>query len=150
MRILGGVCAAVLAVMVSSSALAEENLPQNIQKCYDNAMATVDINDCIGLEEKYWDKLLNINYQKALKACVAQAKGNLDADEQEGFVAKCRKDLKTAQIAWLKYRDAFSSVQCSLYPDYGGTAQSMSCASMYKELVKEQALKLGALSEGIL
>lgn len=142
--------ASAISLQTSSVAWAEEEyqdpaevLPVHISKCYQDAFATIDIIDCINAETEYWDRLLNENYKKAMQSCVEVARDNFEGVEQQEFEAKCKQQLKSTQLTWIKYRDGMSAVQCDLSPDFGGTAQRIGCASAYKEIVKEQALKLG-------
>lgn len=156
MRLLGGVWFAVtmgLLLGLSQAWAAETESPQFIQKCFEKAVKTADIRDCYSQEYDYWDTQLNINYKKALQACDIQAKqvGSLGyVFDAKIFSKNCREELRDAQRAWVKYRDAFGHAKCDLDPDYGGTMSLITCDSIFVDLVKAQAIELGELYEYIM
>jgi uncharacterized protein YecT (DUF1311 family) len=57
--------------------------------CMDNANTTLDMNGCIGDAMKEWDRHLNRIYRDKLTTLSASG----------------QKSLRSAQRAWLKYRD---------------------------------------------
>lgn len=136
------VASAVALQFAGIAQAAEPTLPADVQKCYDNAVATPDIIECSNKEAEYWDKVLNENYKIAMQSCTKIAQDYYEGAEQKDFEAKCKKKLKSTQLTWLKYRDGMADVQCELSPNYRGTMQQLECASAYTTLVKEQALKL--------
>lgn len=109
---------------LTHTALADENeYSKQFSTCSEKAIATVDIVDCINKEIEYQDVRLNKAYKVVM----------------ERLSDKRKKSLRTAQRAWIKFRDA----NCAFYHDpEGGSIHlivSRSClleetASRAKEL----------------
>ena len=85
------------------------------------------IEDCIGTRTKIWDRRLN------------QAWHTLnDFLRSDPDLAKRMPSLKTAQLAWLKYRDA----NCAYYGTAGGTIWRIESANCMLDLTQGRAIEL--------
>jgi uncharacterized protein YecT (DUF1311 family) len=96
--------AAIALVLAGSAPLAsasDDNLSSRFSSCMDRSGGvTVEMLNCIGAETKQHDARLNRVYKQAM--------GQLSAARQQ--------QLRDAQRAWLKYRDA----NCGFYADPDG------------------------------
>ena len=90
-------------ILLLSGLLTANSIRPEYQACLDRSSTTVGMRACAKAELKHQDTLLNRYYKLAMKTL--------------GSIQK--KDLKNAQRAWIKYRDA----NCNLY--YGLTGGTM-------------------------
>lgn len=99
-----------------------------LDKALTGKTSTPDIASTIDAGTKKWDAELNKQY-KALMARLAP----------EGQAA-----LKTAQRAWIKYRDAEIEASIMIYntTNGGGTMMKLDCASRQYDITKARALEL--------
>ena len=84
--------------------------------------STPEMVECIDAKTAYWDKQLNTAYQQALK----------DAQPRQ------REQLRTAQRAWVAYRDA----NCLYYSLGEGTIARIEAADCMYTLTKTRAKEL--------
>ena len=91
----------ILCFLMTTNARAQNQ--QTPDPC-DNAQSTVDLGDCVGKEYKEADAELNRVYKQLM--------ASLEDREYEAL-------LKTAQQAWLKYRDAHCDFEA--FQNRGGT-----------------------------
>lgn len=97
-------------------------------QCIQIATNTVATVDCIGAETEQQDARLNTAYKTAMAA----------------FEPAQQAQLRDAQRAWIKYRDA----NCGMYYRLtGGTMDQINGASCVLEMTKTRATELSALSE---
>jgi len=96
----------VLSVLMLSQVIADPTDP-----C-ENAMTTVELNNCAAKEYEVADKKLNSAYQE-LTALIKK--------QEEG--AEWNAKLKTAQQLWIKFRDA--NCDYEIYISGGGSAATM-------------------------
>lgn len=103
----------------------------------DENQSTQGMIECVRVAEDAWDAEMNSDYKELM--------GMLDSAGQE--------NLRTAQRAWLKYRDAEIELCAAIY--YGnleGTMYHIMAADRVMSIVRARALELQAyidmLSEG--
>lgn len=113
--------AALLGAAASVSARAQEKPEQGCDG------STIEMVECLGAKTVQWDKRLNVAYQKLLKLV-------------EG---KQRDQLRTAQRAWVQYRDA----NCLYWALGEGTIARIESADCSYRLTKERAEELEGASE---
>lgn len=104
-----------------------------------NAMAQPDLNDCAYREYESADAELNAVYRQAMTA--AQ---NVDK-ELEGADIGAVEALKTAQRAWIGYRDG----QCELagFQARGGQAEPMLVSGCLAQLTQKRTAELNEFLE---
>lgn len=101
----------------------------NQQACLDKASTTLAMQHCFSTANAAWDKEMNQQYASlsATMSSVQKAK------------------LRTAQRAWLKYRDSWLEAAKARLID-GGTQASLQVGAQGVALVKNQALALKSLA----
>lgn len=100
------------------------------QQCLDKASTTVAMQQCFSTANQAWDSEMNQQYSK------------LSASLNNEQKAK----LRTAQRAWLKYRDSWLEATKARLID-GGTMASLQVGAQGVNLVKNQALALKSLAQ---
>ncbi|WAJ26176.1 lysozyme inhibitor LprI family protein [Antarcticirhabdus aurantiaca] len=98
---------------------------------------TVGITECLSREEAAWDVLLNERYEaqvKSAKAMDAELKGNAATENATSVL----KSLKTAQRAWIAYRDAECERRWANYQ--GGTIASNIAAACTRDMTANRAI----------
>jgi uncharacterized protein YecT (DUF1311 family) len=98
---------------------------------------TVGMGSCLGQEWRFWDDLLNQNYQTVM----AQAKA-MDAEMRElgSSAASQAEALRAMQRAWIPFRDAACAYEASTWG--GGSGAGPASAACMMELTAAQALRL--------
>lgn len=76
--------------------------------CSGRSKTTNRIVQCFGEAHAEWDRILNRNYRIAMRMC------GFEANPQ-----KCRDDLRNAQRAWIRQRDADADAEAREFE--GGT-----------------------------
>ena len=121
---------AFVALAAASGAAAQE-APDSVEAretaaykaCLDKAMATPDMTGCMAAEYEVQDKALNAAYARAM----------------EGLNARQKDKLKTAQRAWIAWRDA----NCrSLQDQDWGTLSMVTAASCRVRMTIERTIEL--------
>ncbi len=110
--------------------MADDNgLSTQYSQCMDNSGGvTVSMLDCIAAETKLQDDRLNMAYKEAMSQLSAERK----------------KQLKEAQRAWIKFRDA----NCDFYFDpEGGTSASVMASDCVMSETAERAAELEGFLE---
>ncbi len=101
---------------------------------------TLGMSSCTNAEAQVWDKYLNIEYKATMEGLKA-----MDADEAVYFpeYAKRLESLRTAQRAWIGFRDA----ECGLaYAMWGsGSMRSIAWASCQLDMTAERVIELRGL-----
>lgn len=115
-----------LSLLLPGYALAEEELAPGSDQCLENATSTAETRECLNSAYEYWDKKLNANYKKAMKSCD-------DANDPKA----CKADLKKAQLAWIKYKEAMYPVLYALNGD--GTITGIIVDTFAARETKKQA-----------
>nr|WP_010396276.1 lysozyme inhibitor LprI family protein [Paracoccus sp. TRP] len=105
---------------------------------------TVGMSQCLESETRDWDKLLNINYARALKVAEAADK---ELAELGSAASPAAPELRKAQRNWIAFRD--STCRYEVLRFQGGTAGGPAAQSCMLELTADQALRLGRLTEGM-
>jgi len=100
------------------------------QACLDRSSTTVDMRACAKAELSFQDGLLNLYYKKAMRALGPQQ----------------RNDLRNAQRAWIKYRDANCNVYYGLT---GGTMDLVTGDDCLVTMTARRAVELKDLGESI-
>ena len=105
---------------------------------------TLGIAFCLNAEMQVWDRLLNAEY----KATMDWARA-MDDDERELFpeFAKRVDSLRTAQRAWIAFRDA----ECALaYAQWGsGSMRTIAGNECLMELTARRTIELLQLRDGL-
>ncbi|MBD9557230.1 lysozyme inhibitor LprI family protein [Ensifer sp. ENS03] len=104
-----------------------------------NAMAQPDLNDCAYREYESADAELNAVYRQAMTAAQKVDK------ELEGADIGAVEALKTAQRAWIGYRDG----QCELagFQARGGQAEPMLVSGCLAQLTQKRTAELNEFLE---
>lgn len=113
----------LVVVLWCSSGIAAEHWTPDADSC-NQQTTTYAIADCIDARAKVWDQRLNQAYQ-ALLTMLKDDRGRLDA-------------LKTAQRAWLAYRNA----NCAFYGTESGTIRMIEVATCNRDLTQARAIEL--------
>ncbi|SLM30827.1 conserved exported hypothetical protein [Desulfamplus magnetovallimortis] len=114
----------VYVLCFSNIALSDVKLSSQFSKCIDDSGGvTAAMLDCINQEHTLQDARLNKAYKKVMSQLTPER----------------QKELKDAQRAWIKYRDA----NCNFYfdPD-GGTAASLSGRDCFMTTTASRAEEL--------
>lgn len=108
----------------------------------EGGQSTLGMSMCTDAETGIWDARLNAEYDRTMGA--AQA---MDAEDLEIFPEYARRAdaLRTAQRAWIAFRDA----ECALeYARWGaGSMRHVSGATCHLQLTAERAIELRAKRE---
>lgn len=112
----------ILCFLMATNALAQNQ--QTPDPC-DNAQSTVDMGNCAGEEYKKADAELNSVYKQLMSS--------LEDREYEAL-------LKTAQQAWLKYRDAHCDFEA--FENRGGTIYPVMHRSCLTTMTKARTKEL--------
>ena len=89
-RALLTLCAVWLILSVPARAQEDDDAP-GFRQCMNQALSTVDINECHRLSFQYWDELMQQNYETSLQACDALSEQGAQAP------ARCKNALREAQ-----------------------------------------------------
>lgn len=102
--------------------------------------STVAMMECISAETAVWDRFLNAEYRQTLASFEA-----MDAAETGPANARRVEALRTAQRAWIAFRDA----ECGLaYAVWGaGSMRMLDGAGCFKRMTAERTLELRAMRE---
>ncbi|GAC1398379.1 MAG: hypothetical protein NVSMB56_13330 [Pyrinomonadaceae bacterium] len=102
-------------------------------KCMDNEknQTTAGMVGCADVRYKSWDKELNAVYNKLMAKLSPAGKTN----------------LKTAQLAWLKFRDTHKELYSSMQEQLQGTMYIPMFTYEASELVKHRTTELQGLFE---
>ena len=122
MRVLAFSIAVVLCLSTGS---ANPTQKQKSQDSCANAQTTAEMRDCAGNEYKQADAELN----KAYKQLMAKL-------DDQGFQAS----LKSAQQAWIKYRDV--NCEYESYLNRGGTTHSVVYTGCLTRMTKQRTMEL--------
>lgn len=90
---------------------------------------TLKMRTCNGNEIKHQDKMLNINYKKAMKVLSKEKKS----------------ELKQVQRGWMKYRDLKCGFEGSLT---GGSMDLIMGSDCLLDMTAVRAKELGSISQG--
>ena len=108
----------------------------------DGGHTTLGMSSCLSAEGRVWDRFLNVEY-KATMAWMAAA----DEDESEDFpqFAKRAEHLRSAQRAWIAFRDA----ECALeYAQWGaGSMRTIAGTDCLMQMTAERTIELLQLRE---
>ena len=108
----------------------------------DGGHTTLGMTSCLNAEAEVWDRFLNREYQ-ATQTWMAAA----DTDEAENFpeFARRAETLRTAQRAWIAFRDA----ECDLaYAQWGsGSMRNIAWADCRRGLTADRAIELRNMRE---
>lgn len=132
-------------VAAALQAEAENPLPADLKKCYATAKDEHDQAACVWKEVELWDQRLNANYQAAMKRCKFLG-ANVGNDELSEL---CAKQLKAAELKWIKYRDSMIESGTYLAPDYFGVESQVQQAQYALDIVRNQALLLNKFHERV-
>ncbi|MDM8552084.1 DUF1311 domain-containing protein [Desulfobacterales bacterium HSG2] len=99
-----------------------------LEECMVKDSTTMGMMDCIKEAYKLWDTELNKVYK--------QLRSVLNPTQ--------KKDLKTAQLKWIKYRDSEFKLIDSIYSSFEGTMYMPMNAGERMKIVKKRTLELRA------
>lgn len=117
----------VLPLFNLSSLEAQENpIDTKVRQCIENDPSTAGMVLCYSEAEKEWDLELNRNYQLLMSVL-----------DNEG-----KKQLKSSQLAWIKYRDAEFAFLETFYGSFTGTMFSLFIATKRMDMIRSRALEL--------
>lgn len=117
----------------SGMALAQTHpLDQQLQQCLNKESSTAGMSQCYSTANKSWDKEMNAQYNQAMKKLTGDAKDK----------------LRTAQRAWLVYRDSWMDASRSYFLSSQGSMAALSVGAQGVNLVRNQALMLQSINKG--
>ncbi len=115
---------------LSLPALAEDNvgkaLDSKLQTCTANAENTLASVECYKVGLAGWDAELNNQYRLLL------------ADQSAEFKAA----MKTSQVAWIAYRDAYIKAMQSYYRQQQGTIWGIIMSEAQLRITRDKAIEL--------
>jgi len=123
MRLLSLILAAVLCMAAGLVAQTRNQVPQIPKECEDT-VTTADMRSCESARYETAQRELRVAYQELME--------HLDAGRKE--------KLRTAQDAWLRYRDANADFQASLAK--GGTLAPLIKISSLTEMTRARTIEL--------
>ena len=126
--VLTGLAAAPFWLCGAPSPAAAESWKPDQNTCGGEA-STLAIVDCYGKRVAVWDQRLNDMY------------GRLMAGFRKDFPERV-SPLKTAQLAWIKYRDA----NCALYYSEDGTIKQIDAITRKLRMTQDRAIELQELA----
>ncbi|MFS2158203.1 lysozyme inhibitor LprI family protein [Pseudomonas sp. Pseusp122] len=112
--------AALLVACSSSAVLAETKSSPEYDACIDKAMGDAAMSECTRAETRKQDARLNKAYKAAMAVLPEEKK----------------KQLKEAQMLWVKFRDADCGMQ---YSFTGGTMDMLNGSSCELNMTQERA-----------
>ncbi len=101
--------------------------------------STVGMTECIGLETKAWDTILNAQYQDVMGLFRAQDSSGDVLNEQMTREAT----LRAAQRAWIVFRDAECRMQAARYGQ--GSLGQVAAANCLMSMTAQRTIDLMAL-----
>jgi len=106
--------------------------------------STQGMTGCLLAEHAAWDDLLNRDYRRTMEAL-----RQLDADEAEFFPEYAgRADaLRTAQRAWIAFRDADCALAHAMWGS--GSMRQIAGASCVLDMTAQRTIELRFLTEGM-
>lgn len=133
MTLAGAKTAALLLIilpLVTTATYAQDEkshpIDGSLGACIDKDPSTAGMVECLGKAYDMWDKELNRVY----------------TDLARKLSPPARASLKTAQLEWIKYRDAEFKFLDSLYSGLQGTMYIPMNADARMQIVKKRALEL--------
>ena len=123
----------IICLVLSSTALAESNpIDQRLQQCLNKESSTAGMSQCYDSANKAWDKEMNTQYNQVMKKLTGQPKDK----------------LRSAQRAWLAYRDSWLDASRSYFLSSQGSMAALSIGAQGVSLVRNQALMLQSINKG--
>lgn len=120
-------------LLVSGFAAAQQNpIDQQLDQCLNKESSTAGMSQCYGTANKAWDKEMNAQYTQAMKKLTGAPKDK----------------LRSAQRAWLTYRDSWLDASRSYFVSSQGTMAALSVGAQGVNLVRNQALMLQSINKG--
>lgn len=121
-------------LLVSGFAMAQQQSPidQQLDQCMNKESTTAGMSQCYGNANKAWDKEMNVQYTQAMKKLTGAPKDK----------------LRSAQRAWLAYRDSWLDASSSYFLSSQGSMATLSVGAQGVNLVRNQALMLQSINKG--
>ena len=113
----------------------EPCLGKIFEACPGSAGSTAEMRDCTALETQYWDRRLNRVYGE-LRSLLKE--GDSAEDNPDGFVLA--DDLRTAQRAWIAWRDAKCAYEGK--STRGGTIGTLLAGACVMDITARRAFEL--------
>jgi len=103
----------------------------------DDGQSTLGMSQCLYSEAEYWDVLLNDEYTKTMLLAKESDQDDMEISPE---YANRSKDLRTAQRAWITFRDA----ECELeYAIWGaGSMRNIAGSGCIMRLTAQRAIAL--------
>lgn len=117
------------ALLFSLSASADElkqNIDASLQTCKNNAVSTVDSQNCYAQATAQWDAELGKQYTLLMK------------DQPDSV----RLALRDSQRQWIKYRDSYNKGIEAFYQKEEGTIWSLIAAESKMNIIRDKTLDL--------
>ena len=108
--------------------LGDHPLDKGLRQCVDENGGTAGTTQCLLDYYEAWDKALNVVYQKIMATKV--------------FDAESKKQLKTAEINWIKYKEAEYAFIEMQYRDSDGTMYPQIMAAEKVRIVRHRTIVL--------
>lgn len=124
----------IACLLVSGVATAQQTHPidQQLDQCMNKESTTLGMSKCYDTASKAWDKEMNVQYTQAMK--------KLTGDPTD--------KLRSAQRAWLAYRDSWLDASRSYFLSSQGSMAALSVGAQGVSLVRNQALMLQSINKG--
>lgn len=124
----------IACLLTSGAALAQQQNPldQQLQQCLNKESSTAGMSQCYDSANKGWDKEMNTQYNQVMKKLTGQPKDK----------------LRSAQRAWLAYRDSWLDASRSYFLSSQGSMAALSVGAQGVSLVRNQALMLQSINKG--
>lgn len=124
----------VALLLVSGFASAQQQNPidQQLDQCMNKESTTLGMSKCYDTASKAWDKEMNVQYTQAMKKLTGDSKDK----------------LRSAQRAWLAYRDSWLDASRSYFLSSQGSMAALSVGAQGVSLVRNQALMLQSINKG--
>lgn len=124
----------LIALISSGTARAAPSHPidQQLAQCLKTEVSTLALSQCYSQANKAWDGEMNRQYTQAMARLIGEPKAQ----------------LRSAQRAWLAYRDSWLTATRSYFTQSQGTMAALSLGDQGVSLVRNQALMLQSLNKG--
>ncbi|MDU7812949.1 MAG: lysozyme inhibitor LprI family protein [Atlantibacter hermannii] len=119
----------VFLLLVTGSAFADtigQDIDSRLVKCKNDAVTTIDSQNCYSYAFNEWDAELSKQYKLLLK----------------GQPENVRTALRDSQRLWIKYKDSYSDAMNKFYQQEQGTIWGLIAAESRMNITRDKALDL--------
>ncbi|MRT15204.1 DUF1311 domain-containing protein [Enterobacteriaceae bacterium RIT711] len=103
-----------------------QNIDSTLDKCKNDALSTIDSQNCYKFATVSWDKELGTQYSLLMK------------DQPDNV----RVAIRDSQRQWIKYRDSYNKGIEAFYQKEEGTIWSLVAAESKMNIIRDKALDL--------